>query len=60
MTPSKQRKFTVNCVLKNIKGSLFCVIKVRQYTLANMKYIQMASALLPRKYNLKGLFIWKF
>ena len=32
MTSSKQRKFTFNCLLKDITGSKCCVIKVRQYT----------------------------
>ena len=31
MTLSKQRKFTFNCLFEDIKGSLCCVIKVRQY-----------------------------
>ena len=31
MTSSKQRNFTYNCFLKDIKGSKCCVSKVRQY-----------------------------
>ena len=31
MTLSKQRKFTFNSLLEDIKGSKCCVIKVRQY-----------------------------
>ena len=31
MTISKQRKFTFNSLLENIRGSKCCVIKVRQY-----------------------------
>ena len=31
MTLSKQRKFTFNSPLEDIRGSLCCVIKVRQY-----------------------------
>ena len=31
MTLSKQRKFTFNSLLENIRGSKCCVIKVRQY-----------------------------
>ena len=32
MTPPKQRKLRVNCLLKDIKGSKCCIFKVRQYT----------------------------
>ena len=32
MTLSKQRKFTFNSLLEDIRGSQCCVIKVRQYT----------------------------
>ena len=32
MTLSKQRKFTFNSPLEDIRGSWCCVIKVRQYT----------------------------
>ena len=31
MTLSKQRKFTFNSLLEDIRGSLCCVNKVRQY-----------------------------
>ena len=31
MTLSKQRKFTFNSLLEDIRGSWCCVIKVRQY-----------------------------
>ena len=33
MTLSKQRKFTFNSPLEDIRGSKCCVIKVRQYSL---------------------------
>ena len=33
MTLSKQRKFTFNSLLEDIRGSKCCVIKVRQYIL---------------------------
>ena len=33
MTLSKQRKFTFNRLLEDIRGSQCCVIKVRQYTI---------------------------
>ena len=38
MTLSKQRKFTFNSLLENIRESKCCVIKVRQYTCIGLAY----------------------
>ena len=38
MTLSKQRKFTFNSLLEDIRGSQCCVIKVRQYILEQPEY----------------------
>ena len=44
VTLSKQRKFTFNSLLEDIRGCKCCVIKVRQYIL-------MSSGPLHKSYN---------
>ena len=48
MTLSKQRKFTFNSLLEDIRGSKCCVIKVRQYIKAwmNLNFIKITSPIM--------------
>ena len=55
MTLSKQRKFTNNSLLEDIRGSQCCVIKVRQYRIGGQSF----QPILFNQYlsNVKCLFV---
>ena len=55
MTLSEQRSFRYNCLLKDIKGSLRCVFKVRQYFSQLIRFAKACSNV--RDFNNRNKFL---